>query len=226
MIRRFTHVARRLIRHTATDWKYPFYKAYTPLWRFGMARRGVDLTHASYEEMGVKPDIASVYETSEPSFLAEVLRRLEIGADDAILDYGAGKGGALIVLRGFPFRKIGGVDLSPRMLETARKNFARLGMDGIELVCENAATYADLDEYNYFYFFNPFPEEVMREALRNIHESARRRPRQTTLIYCNPRCHDMLVSDPAIRFEWSYFNISVYSLAPSLVASRSVHARP
>ena len=215
MVPRITRRVLRLLRHAATDWRYLFYKAYVPVWRYSMARKGVDLSPASHEELGLPPDIAYEYEDSEAPFLAEVLRRLEIGPGDAVLDFGSGKGGALVTLSGFPFRRVAGVDLSPKMVETARRNLDRLGLDRIDLYCGDAAAFTRIDDFTHFYFFNPFPETVMRAVLRNIMDSARRRPRQITLIYCNPVCHETLAADPDVHLEWSYFNFNVYSVCPA-----------
>jgi hypothetical protein len=52
--------------------------------------------------------------------------------------------------------------------------------------CADAAEFRELDDYEYFYLYNPFPEAVMRQVVENIRGSLERRPRKVTLIYKNP----------------------------------------
>jgi len=51
------------------------------------------------------------------------------------------------------------------------------------------------DPSNYFYFFSPFPMKIMSAVIKNIRNSLTRNPRKVTLIYCNPECHDAVVTD-------------------------------
>ena len=47
--------------------------------------------------------------------------------------------------------------------------------------------------YNWFYFYNPFPDRVMDICLRNMVESVRNRPRALHILYANPVCHRKLL---------------------------------
>jgi tRNA/tmRNA/rRNA uracil-C5-methylase (TrmA/RlmC/RlmD family) len=101
------------------------------------------------------------YNSSGNRFLERVTKRLPITSDDASLDFGCGKGGALVTLSKAPFRKLGGVELSPKLSTIAQNNMARLQIPHVELFCCDAAKFTALDDYKYLYFFNPFPSVIM-----------------------------------------------------------------
>ena len=125
--------------------------------------------------------------------MERVVKSLPITSDDALLDFGCGKGGVLVTLSTYPFRKLGGVELSPKLYAIAQNNIARLQIPHIELFCCDAAEFTALDDYTYIYFFNPFPSTVMEAVMRNVMQSLQSRPRKLTIIYKNPVCHDTVL---------------------------------
>lgn len=124
----------------------------------------------------------------------EIISSFSITPSDAIVDFGCGKGGVLMSLSKYPFSKITGVEISPEYVKIARQNMRKLGIRNVEIKCCDAAEFRDLDEYNYFYFFDPFPCVVMKEVMDNIEKSVSRHPRKVTIIYLNPFCHDLIGS--------------------------------
>lgn len=121
-----------------------------------------------------------------------IMSNFDISPHDAIIDYGCGKGGVLISLTKYPFARITGVEISAELVEIARRNLAKLRLKKVDIHCCDAARFKDLEPYNYFYFFDPFPAVVMAEVLANIERSLIDRPRRVTLIYLNPFCHDLI----------------------------------
>ena len=63
----------------------------------------------------------------------------------------------------------------------------------------DAADFTDLDGYNYFYFFSPFPSVVMKSVIKNISDSLQRSPRKAVIIYFNPSFHADVVTDSPFR---------------------------
>ena len=120
-----------------------------------------------------------------------IIAGFNITADDAIVDFGCGKGGVLISLSKFPFAKIVGVEIDPELVEIANRNLRTLKISNAVVECCDAAAFGPLEKYNYFYFFDPFPCAVMMDVLKNIEQSIRAQPRKVTLIYLNPSCHDL-----------------------------------
>jgi precorrin-6B methylase 2 len=111
---------------------------------------------------------------------------------DAILDYGSGKGGVLAQLSKYPFRRIAGIELSQILVDISKANFKKLGLNHLEIIHSDATTFTEIDDFNYFYFFNPFQGRVFERVFENIIASMDRNPRQVTLIYYHPRCHDLI----------------------------------
>jgi SAM-dependent methyltransferase len=153
----------------------------------------LDLRYASVGELGLSPERSHDYRHSGGIHLEKVLDTLQIGAEDAIVDFGAGKGGALITFAKYPFARITGIELKPELAEIARSNFRLLKLTNIGMVVGDAADFSELDAYNYFYFYSPFPEEVMATVMRNIAASLAKAPRAATLIYCNPEFHETVI---------------------------------
>lgn len=122
----------------------------------------------------------------------KIMANFNITRNDAIVDFGSGKGGILISLSKYPFSKITGVELAPDLVDISWKNIRKLRISNVEIKCCDAAGFKELQGYNYFYFFDPFPCNVVQDVLENIEQSIRNQPRKTTIIYLNPSCHDVM----------------------------------
>jgi len=162
--------------------------------RFKVYLGQVDLKDAYIHELGLSEERSYYYAHSGGLHLEEILKTLNITAQDSIVDFGSGKGGVLITFSKYPFSKITGVEISPILVAIAKKNLKALNIRNIEIVLSDAADFTDLEEHNYFYFFNPFPCNVMRAVIVNISSSLIKKPRKVTLIYYNPECHDTIVA--------------------------------
>jgi SAM-dependent methyltransferase len=124
----------------------------------------------------------------------KIMANFNITPCDAIVDFGCGKGGILISLSKYPFSKITGVEIAPDLVEIAKTNIRKLNLKNVEIECCDATEFKQLNEYNYFYFFDPFPCNVMQDVIDNIEKSIFEYPRKTTIIYLNPGCHEVFES--------------------------------
>lgn len=159
--------------------------------------RGLDFTrHHMVDELGFSDDIAKAYAPSSEDDLTMILKQLDIQPTDAILDYGSGKGLAMVVMSQFDFSLVAGVELSEPLIKICRKNFSKLGMKNTEVFHYNAMEFKELDRFTHFYLFNPFPEAVLQVVLQNIQESYQKYPRKITFIYNCARLRDMVNSHP------------------------------
>lgn len=106
-------------------------------------------------------------------------------AEDAILDFGCGKGGAMVSFFDYGFKKVGGIEYETKIYEVARENFNKLGIkNSIELLNADARDIKDqLDCYNWFYFFFPFDKEIFTVVIDNIKNSFMRKKRKIHIIY-------------------------------------------
>ena len=80
----------------------------------------------------------------------------------------------MYLMERFPFRKIGGYDLSEELVQIANQNFQKLGISRCHAIQADAMAYEDYDEYNYFYIFNAFPQEVFERMMNRVLESLKR----------------------------------------------------
>jgi SAM-dependent methyltransferase len=149
----------------------------------------IDLKHDSTEALSER---THYYADSGGIEFDKILANFRISPKDAILDFGCGKGGTLISLSKYPFSKISGIEISPELVKIAHNNVRKLGIKNVDIKCCDAADFKELDGYNYFYFFDPFPRTVMQQVLVNMEKSIMAKPRRITLIYLNPFCHDLI----------------------------------
>jgi precorrin-6B methylase 2 len=161
----------------------------------------LDFDYVGVEDLGLPSETAHFHSATPALALRRVLRDLGITSADRILDIGCGKGAAVIEFARWPFGKVAGCDISPWLVEIARANCRKLACPRVELFCADAAEFKDLDEYNYFYLFNPFPAAVMEAVMDHLVESLRVRPRLITLLYRNPTCHDCIAARDVFRLE-------------------------
>jgi len=172
----------------------------------------IDLRNTYLEELNLPEDRCHYYADSGGPHLDKVLKTLKITARDSVVDFGSGKGGALITLSRYPFARIAGVEISPVLVTIAKENFAKLDIKNVTMNVCDAVNFADLDEFNYFYFFSPFPAAVMSAVVRNIRASLTNKPRKATIIYFNPECHDAMVTDsPFVKInEFNHHELKFY----------------
>lgn len=131
------------------------------------------------------------YQGSEPQLFHEILQQV---AEDltgyTFIDMGSGKGRALLMASEYPFAKIIGVEIIPELHETAVRNIAKFSgearlRDDITSWCGDAREFEFPPEPSVVYFFNPFPEDVLRSVLMNLEGSVRTHPRKLWVIYHN-----------------------------------------
>jgi SAM-dependent methyltransferase len=192
-------------------------------WREFMFRvrvhlQGVDLKNASLDDLKLAGERCHYYANSGGVPLEKVLRALKITPDDSIVDFGSGKGGALITLSRYPFARVAGVEIAPELVDIARQNLRKLKIAKVSMTVGDAAAFTDLDDYNYFYFFSPFPAVVMSDVIQNICLSLARRPRKAVIIYFNPEFPDAVVADsPFVKtqqFDHHELRYFIYSNQP------------
>jgi SAM-dependent methyltransferase len=154
---------------------------------------GVDVRWMSLQESGLSEERCHRYSDSGGPDLEDLLDTLTILTSDSALDIGCGKGGALISLAKYGFARVDGVEISAELAEVARNNMRRLRINNSAIYCSDAAEFTDLDRYNFFYAYNPFPRTVTRRVLENIQSSLRRRERRAMFVYKNPEFHSYVL---------------------------------
>lgn len=107
------------------------------------------------------------------------------------VDYGAGKGRALVLAASLDFPQVIGIELFASLCAAAHQNIDAFSSRDprarvIELLCMDAVAYR-LPQGNLFcYFYNPFDDVVMRKVLANIRAAHESESRQIIVAYSNP----------------------------------------
>jgi len=146
---------------------------------------------------GTVPNFAhgSQCQSTSTRILRGVLRELRATridfSDWTFIDYGSGKGKALLLASDFGFGKVLGIEYSPRLCDIARRNAASFtskkhSLRSIEVVCVDATQYELPTHSCVYYMFNPFDETVLRAVLGNIKSSRRHTNIPAYLVYVNP----------------------------------------
>ena len=134
------------------------------------------------------------YEGSDPQFFRDAIAALPIDHRDFVfVDFGSGKGRAILLATEFPFKKIIGVEFSEELHRIAEQNIRRFRghasqCSDVQSICVDAVHYPLPDERLVCYFFDPFDGPLMAEMLKAIQQSISRAPRDIFVVYYNPRC--------------------------------------
>ena len=121
--------------------------------------------------------------------------------EDAIFDYGCGKGGALVSFLDYGFQRVGGIEYEPKIYELLRENIEKLGLkERMELLYGDAGELTDpLDRYNWFYFFLPFDNYIFKKCITAICGSYMRKKRKIHIISISPYSHECIVETGIFR---------------------------
>jgi hypothetical protein len=132
------------------------------------------------------------YEAITLSLFREAIAQIPEPLDDFLfIDFGSGKGRALLLAAEHPFRKIIGVEFSAELHIIAQRNIEHYQKStnsrrDIESICMDATAFSIPNEKSVCYFFNPFNEVVLAKVLDNIQKSIIEHPRTVYISYCNP----------------------------------------
>lgn len=140
------------------------------------------------------------YQGASYFVLNQTLSQLPIEAQKTVfIDFGAGKGRALVVGASKHFAQVIGVELSKDLCQVAHQNIAkvqhRYPHTHFEIVNTDARTYALPNNANVLFFFNPFGASVMQQVINNIQQSVQKHPRPLYIVYVNPVFSDLFLSN-------------------------------
>ena len=132
---------------------------------------------------------AMAYQACRVAAVQQMLSAIDADLSDYVfVDYGCGKGRALLVASDWPFSQIVGVELSPPLAEVAERNFkvyrsASQRCDSFDVHAVDARAYEPPDRPLVLFFNNPFAPQIFAEVLDTIEASLRRHPRAAYVIY-------------------------------------------
>lgn len=109
------------------------------------------------------------------------------------VDFGAGKGKALMLASRYPFKKVIGVEFSAKLCRACEANLAKFRCPRqktrtFEVLCIDARQYQPPPDPTVFFLFNPFRGALMHSVVDGLATSLREHPRPAWIVYCNPDC--------------------------------------
>ena len=117
------------------------------------------------------------------------------------VDYGSGKGKAILMASEFPFRRIIGIDFSRELNEVARANILKYKSDTqrcrhIDVVEGDFAEFPLPPENTIVFMYDPCDESLMKQILAAMEASLARHPRQVYVIYKTARFARLFAASP------------------------------
>ena len=125
------------------------------------------------------------YEPTPYSVLERLAGSGFISKNDAVLDYGCGKGRVGFFLSYRTKAKTIGIEYDERIYGSALEN-RETAKSKATLVLTKAEEYEVPAEVNRCYFFNPFSAEILHKVMARIMESWYARPREIFLFFYYP----------------------------------------
>jgi len=162
----------------------------------------------------------SPYQPTEPVLFHEMLQVLAIDFSGfTFIDLGSGKGRTLLMAAEYPFRRIIGVELLPRLHRVASENVRKYARERrkcfvVEARCGDAKQFKFPDEPLVLYLFNPLSEAGLAVVIRNLETSLREHPRGVLLLYHNPLLEHLLSESSVLRRVSGTHQYSVYASEP------------
>jgi len=172
-------------------------------WRIRERRLGIETeTWIEADELGL-PEGGHCYEPITYAAFDSIIEHLDIHPDrDVFLDYGCGKGRAVVLAALQPFKRVIGVEYSKDLCDIANKNLAIVGSKvragSVEIVQCDAAEYELPAEVTNIYLWNSFNGRVMDRVHENIRKSLETSPRRMVIFSGVPEQEE----DMLARLPW------------------------
>jgi predicted RNA methylase len=160
-----------------------------------------------------------------------IFDRLQLNANDVVVDLGCGKGRVVCVAATYPVKEVVGVEIDPDLHKLGEVNgsIMRGRRAPLRFVCQSATEF-NYDSATTVVLISPFGEQTMDKTLDRIEQSLEANPREFKIAYGNPVLSPMLASRKLLKLyecwkpgKWSrikfpvHFYRSVYAFFVSLV---------
>ena len=132
------------------------------------------------------------YQGVEPGRFSDALAEVhEDFSTFTFVDLGSGKGRALLMAHQLGFRRLIGVEFSLRLAEISRRNLAKLEVNNVQVLVQDAAEFRFPNEPLVVFTFNSFGPEVLGRVLMNL----RTQINPVYFVYVNAVHDSTLLSD-------------------------------
>jgi len=157
---------------------------------------------------------------------SRILREFHLDFREFVfVDFGCGKGKALLLASRLPFRQIIGIELWPELFEVALKNLksytGKRQCKTFRLLQMDASEFPFPREPGIYYFYDPFREEVLRKVLDNMRRSLAEVPRESYVVYTELERPDILDQADFLTLLKRTPHYSIYKVSGSTGATRN-----
>lgn len=131
------------------------------------------------------------YEPTPYSVLERLVESGYITKENAVIDYGCGKGRVGCFLHTQIGCRVIGIDFDEKLCCIAKKNLQNVNLqsdkhnDKVTFISESAEKY-EIKDADTFYFFNPFSVEILQSVIGKIKKSYFENPRDMQLFFYYP----------------------------------------
>lgn len=166
---------------------------------------------------------ASIYQGANYYLLEKAFTYLEEEIQGGnFVDFGCGKGRAIVVAAYYGFANITGIEFAPSLCAKANENISHIQhlypATHFTIICEDAITYKVNQSDKVFFFFNPFDDKVLLPVVKNILQSLKEFPREIFVIYINPLYKEIFLSagftEEFHLEKLEYLELSILSFTP------------
>jgi SAM-dependent methyltransferase len=132
------------------------------------------------------------YSPIDPARFSRIMRSLELNFQEFVfVDFGSGKGRALLLASELPFKKIIGIEFSPQLHAIAQSNIRKYSSPSqvcksLQSICMDFTGFQLPPEPCLLYFLDPCRAAVHLRVLDNIRKSWQNNPREIFIVYISP----------------------------------------
>ena len=156
--------------------------------RWGVDTAGMEIPSES-DVVGTSWAYGSRYQGIDVESLEQTLNDLHLDFRQfTFIDFGSGKGRAVLVASRYPFANVIGVEYSAQLHAAAHQNLSRFPGDEIQcghvkLICEDATKFELPAGPLVIFLYNPFGEAIMNEVMANVRRSHEQSSRRIIVLY-------------------------------------------
>ena len=168
--------------------------------RFEYKMKGIDFSTQNLHDLtltGAYQSHGTALVSTSKDFFTRILSELSEYTDETIekdlfIDYGSGKGAALIHASALGFKQVYGVEFAKELHDTSVENIKKLKLTNIHALHQDATTFVPPVETTVIYFFNPFDAVVMDKVVEQISAQKENFLKDVYVIYGRPTCANLL----------------------------------
>ncbi|MBR5407082.1 MAG: class I SAM-dependent methyltransferase [Lachnospiraceae bacterium] len=176
--------------------------------------RGLDFTMIYQCDSG---EHNNNYSKSPKKVLRRVFDDIDFSEPHGFCDMGCGKGYVMICASEYPFKNIGGVEYTPELCTICSNNLRKLKLDEVKVFNCDAKVFDKYEDYDVFYFGNPFDETIISVVASRILDA--HKDNKCWIYYLNPYIEERqkAIRDAGFKLvkvieddNEKYLNINVY----------------